>query len=263
MELIAIAGTVVALAAVIVAAVVAVRPQRAGTGVDHIVLENLEEGIAQLRTQLEEVRRDVAARQAIQLTEPEPPTEEVRRPSDHVDDHLEEQIYFALRGVIMAATLGAPMKRVFCPGAVRCDDAHKRAILLTELNTFLQKMSTHRVGGRHRPGSWHFRFHIYAPSGMEKFTQDVVKKLRGYIEDRDSLRLAQIMGTDPAAYVQLGQVVLVRTGFDFHVTVLSEQGMTEFAQKSRLDYDPSLILGELNAHMTERFSLVRPERRGK
>ena len=75
--------------------------------------------------------------------------------------------------------------------------------------------------------------------------------------------LAQVMATDPAAYLQLGQVVLVRTGFDFHATVLSEPGMTEFAEKSRLDHDPSLILGQLNGHTVDHFSLVRPDRPGK
>jgi hypothetical protein len=180
------------------------------------------------------------------------------RPSD---DRLEEQIYFTLRGVIAASAASQPMRRVFYPGAVRCDDAEKRAVLIRELDTFLQTVTAHRVGGRHRAGSWHFRFHIYTTLRFDEFTKKLVEKLCGYLKDKQSLPLAKIMSSDQAAYLQIGPVVLVRTGFDFHATVLNEQGVTEFASRSRLDLDPSLILGELKEHTTAHFSFVRPNRR--
>ena len=121
MELIAIAGTVVALAAVIGRGR---RLPSAATRSEHrpMFLEGLEQASAELRTRLAEVRRDVTELQAVRFTEPERPTEEVPtaaapQTTDRVDDHLEEQIYFALRGVIAASTLGAPMQAAVLPGS--------------------------------------------------------------------------------------------------------------------------------------------------
>ena len=167
-------------------------------------------------------------------------------------ESLNRQLYFAVAGFLMTTVVNQGGARLLYPGAIRCEDNQQREAVLTRLEEFLRTFPATRVGGVHRMGSWHFKFHLYFEGGFDEFHGRLSKGLRMRTKESPALALKDAISGDPATYLQIGPAVIIRTGFASHATILRETAMEDFARQtglatSRLDnVDPSLILGKLS-----------------